>query len=313
MKNKYILLAGGSGFLGQELTAQWGKDNRVAILTRNIKGAANNIYGEKKQADNAEMIHWDGKTQGGWVQKLEGCDILINLAGRSVNCRYNEANKAEIMNSRIDAVKVLGAAISTLGQPPGLLVQVASATIYRHAEDRPQDEYTGEIENDFSVQVCKAWEKAVKKLTLPHTRTAVLRMATVLGHGGVLVPYSWLARLGIGGRHGNGKQMFSWIHIDDVQGIIEWLAAHNERQGVYNASAPNPVSNAELMKQLRSIYKMPIGINAPRWLLKTGAFIQGTEPELLLKSRWVLPARLQKEGFSFKYEHINAALNNLLA
>ena len=154
---------------------------------------------------------------------LEQADLLINLAGKSVNCRYNEANKTEIMNSRVNATRILGEAMKQMINPPELFVSFASATIYRHAEDRPQDGATGEMHNDFSVQVCKAWEAEANKIVLPHTRNAILRMAIILGDGGVLVPYSWLARLGIGGKHGNGRQMFSWIHADDVCGIVEWL------------------------------------------------------------------------------------------
>lgn len=312
MKNKNIILAGGTGFVGQQLATEWSKHNKVTVLTRNIKGAANNTFGKATMPANVQYLQWDGKTIGPWAAQIDGCDLLVNLAGRSVNCRYNEANKTEIINSRIDATHVLGQAVKQMTRPPELFIQVTSATIYRHAEDRPQDEATGEIENDFSVQVCKAWEQAIDAAHMPHTRKAVLRMAIVLGKGGVLVPYGWLARLGVGGRHGDGRQMFSWVHMADVQGVMEWLADNKRAGGVYNVSSPHPVTNSIFMKTLRQIYNMPVGIPAPEWLLKVAAFIQGTETELLLKSRWVLPARLLNEGYKFQYPDMQNALKDLL-
>lgn len=311
MHNKHIVLAGGTGFIGHAMAAAWGKQNKVTILTRGIKGAANNTFGTTTTVDNVNYLQWDGKTTGAWVQALEGCDILINLAGRSVNCRYNEANRKEIMNSRVDAVNVLGAAVGQLKHPPELMINVASATIYRHAEDRPQDEATGEIEDGFSIDVCKAWEAAFNALMLKQTRKVQLRMAIVLGKGGVLVPYSNLAKAGLGGHQGNGRQMFSWIHIDDVIAMAEWLYEHKEQQGTYNASAPQPVTNSTFMQMLRGHYKMP-GLPAPKWLLEIAAWLKGTETELLLKSRWVVPARLQQEGFSFRYPALKECLANLL-
>ena len=311
MKNKKIVIAGGSGFIGMQLAERWSGENEVAILTRNMKDATNNSYGRKNDIKGVRMVQWDGKNLGEWVTTLEGCDLLINLAGKSVNCRYNAANKAEIVSSRVDATGVLGKAVKQLKAPPELWINGASTTIYRHAEDRPQDEMNGEIENDFSVQVCKEWEVALNKIDLPQTRKVVMRMAIVLGKGGVLVPYSWLARLGLGGRQGNGRQMFSWVHIDDLCTIIEWLSDHKDATGTYNAAAPGPVPNHVFMRLMRGIFKMPVGFPAPKWLLEIAAFIHGTETELLLKSRWVLPTRLLKEGFIFKYTDMEMALQGL--
>lgn len=311
MHNKHIVLAGGTGFIGHAMAAAWSKQNKVTILTRSIKGAANNTFGNNSAIANVNYVQWDGKTTGEWVQAIDDFDLLINLAGRSVNCRYNDANKKEILNSRLDAVHVLGKAVDLMQHPPELMINVASATIYRHAEDRPQDEVTGEIGDGFSVDVCKAWEVAFNALTLQQTRKVQLRMAIVLGNGGVLVPYSNLAKSGLGGHHGNGKQMFSWIHIDDVIAMTEWLYEHKEQQGTYNASAPQPVTNSTFMKMLRRHYKMP-GLPAPKWLLEIATWLKGTETELLLKSRWVVPARLQKEGFNFRYPALKECLANLL-
>jgi len=312
MKNLKIVIAGGSGFIGMQMTERWATENKVIILTRKIAHTADNTYGKKQAAANVEFIEWDGKTLGPWVSCLENCNLIINLAGRTVNCRYNEKNKAEIMNSRIDATRILGEAVKQSKNPPELWINGASTTIYRHAEDHPQDEFTGEMENDFSVQVCKAWEAAFHEIQLSKTRKVVLRMAIVFGNGGVLVPYSWLARLGLGGKQGNGRQMFSWVHIDDLCRMAEWLYEQKNQSGTFNAAAPGPEPNHCFMKMLRTIYKMPIGIPAPAWLLEIAAFFHGTETELLLKSRWVLPARFQQEGFTFKYSKMEAALTNLL-
>lgn len=312
MKTRKIVIAGGSGFIGMQLAAEWAKDNEVVILTRNIKDGLDNTYGEKKMINGVEMVKWDGKTIGDWAKCLEGSDLLINLAGKSVNCRYTDENKKEILDSRVNATKVLGAAINQLEHPPELWINSASTTIYRHAEDRPQDEYNGEVENDFSVQVCKAWEQAFNEQKLPGTRKVVLRIAIVLGKGGVLVPYSRMVKLGAGGRQGDGKQMFSWIQIGDLERIIDWLYQHKEQEGTFNAAAPGPVANAQFMATLRSICKMPIGIPSPTWLLQLASLVIGTETELLLKSRWVLPSRLLKERFTFKYAEIKGALESLL-
>jgi len=312
MTDKHIVIAGGSGFVGMQLAERWSTTNRVTILTRNLKGAANNSYRKKGNIAGVKMIQWDGRTMGDWAQDMEGCDLLINLSGKSVNCRYNAKNKAAVMNSRVDSTRILGDAVKQLKTPPKLWINGASTTIYRHAEDRPQDEYAGEIQNDFSVQVCKAWEKAFNEIELPATRKVVLRMAIVLGKGGVLVPYSRLAKFGLGGRQGNGNQMFSWVHIEDVARMIEWLYDHKEQSGTFNAAAPGPVHNYEFMQQLRKIYHIPFGLPAPKWLLEIAAFVIGTETELLLKSRWVLSTRFLNQGFSFKYAEVGDALRNLL-
>jgi uncharacterized protein (TIGR01777 family) len=211
-----------------------------------------------------------------------------------------------------DATTILGAAIKQTSKPPSLWINGGSATIYRHATDKPQDEYTGEMHNDFSVQVCKAWEQSFNVIELPDTRKVILRMAIVFGKGGVLVPYSRLVKFGLGGKQGNGKQMFSWIHIADLISIVEWLYKNNNANGTYNASAPNPVSNNEMMHEIRKCLGILFGLPAPAWLLKIGAQLIGTETELLLKSRWVVPARLLKEGYTFKYPSLPTALKDIL-
>lgn len=312
MKGLKIVIAGGSGFIGQAMAARWVKENEVIILSRQRAGAENNSYSGNQLHEGIRYVAWDGRMPGGWMKEIDGADLLINLAGRSVNCRYDATNKAEIVNRRVEATKILGKAVIQCEHPPKLWINGGSATIYRHAEDRPQDEWNGEMHHDFSVQVCRAWEKAFNDIILPGTRKAVLRMAIVLGEDGALVPYTRLTRLGLGGQQGNGRQMFSWIHIEDLCRVVEWLWQHEDQDGVYNAAAPGPVPNHTLMSTIRECLKVPFGLPAPTWLLKAGAVLIGTETELLLKSRWVLPARLLKEGFRFQYPGLKEALADLL-
>ena len=317
MKNKKIILAGGTGFIGQALAARWGKDNRVIILSRRSAHAKNNAYSDKllsaDEGYNITYWHWDGRfVEKHWASEIDGADLVLNLAGRSVNCRYTAPNKQEIVDSRTDATRAIGQAIREAVVPPKLWINAASATIYRHAQDRPQDEYTGEYHDDFSVLVCKRWEKAFEEQRTPFTRKVALRMAITLGEGGVIVPYLRLLKLGLGGRQGNGRQMYSWVHIEDVGRSVEWFLDHPELEGVYNLAAPGPVTNSYFMSALRRITGHKLGLPAPAWLLKLGAMLIGTEPELVLKSRWVAPTKLLETGFSFQYARVDAALRSIV-
>lgn len=322
MKNKTIILAGGSGFIGQALAAHWGRDNRIIILSRGKIGAGNNTYGRKPlSAGDSYPIrycHWDGRwnRQNGsgepWAAELEGCDLVVNLSGRSVNCRYTARNRQEIFDSRTGATEAIGEAIRQLVTPPKLWVNITSATIYRHAEDHAQDEYTGEIGEGFSVEVCKRWENSFFSQRTPFTRKIALRTAITLGDGGVMEPYLRLVRFGLGGRQGNGRQRFSWVHVEDIAGAIEWLFDRPGLEGVYNMSAPGSTSNACFMKTLRRLTHTRLGLPAPEWLLRFGAWIAGTETELLLKSRWVAPAKLLDAGYRFRYERLETALQEII-
>ena len=334
MKNKKIILAGGTGFIGQEMTKYFGRENKIVILTRQIKNERNNRnnYDSLSDADldNVTYVKWDarpsaragtdrdgqvgrGKTVGDWIKELDGADLIINLAGKSVNCRYNEKNKDEIFNSRTDAVKAIGEAINKCKIAPTLWINSSSATIYRHAMDRPQDEYTGEIHNDFSVQVCKRWEKTFYDQQTPHTRRVALRMAITLAPGGILIPFFNLLKFGLGGKQASGKQMFSWVHIEDTCRMIEWIYDHKEIEGTYNCSSPNPVTNEEFMSTLRKQTGHVIGLPAFKWMLRVGAPIIGTELELILKSRWVVPAKILETGFQFKYPLLEQALRDVIS
>ena len=316
MKNKKIIIAGGTGFIGQEMTKYFSEENQIIILTRQLKKVQNNRnhYDSLHQHDlkNVQFLNWDGKTTGEWVKELNEADIIINLAGKTVNCRYTEKNKKEIFDSRTDAVKVIGKAIGQCTTPPKLWINASSATIYRHAEDRPQDEYTGEFYDGFSVQVCKLWEKTFYEQTTPATRKVALRMAITLGPGGVLIPYFNLLKFGLGGKQGSGKQMYSWIHIEDSCRMIDWIDAHSTIEGTYNCCSPNPVTNAAFMKLLGRATGQTINLPAYEWMLKIGASLIGTDTELVLKSRWVVPTKILESGFKFRYPLLQDAFTDII-
>jgi uncharacterized protein (TIGR01777 family) len=304
MKYKKIVIAGGNGYLGKVLANYYkDKTEEVVILSRQ----------EKQAEENIRTVTWDGKSRGKWTADLVKADLLINLCGKNVNCRYTAANKAEIIASRVQPTELLGEVIRDLFEPPKLWINVTSATIYRHAEDRPQDEETGEIGTGFSVDVCNRWEAAFNKFETPKTRKVALRMGIVLGREGSVFPKLLnLVRLGMGGMQGDGEQYVSWLHEHDAARSTEWLMDHPELEGVFNCTAPNPVKNAELMRIIRKVYKMPLGLPAPAWLLKIGAIVIGTETELILKSRWVLPKRLLDSGFVFEYPDAEKAVREIL-
>jgi uncharacterized protein (TIGR01777 family) len=295
MKNKKIVLAGGTGFVGKYLKTKFSElGYEVKIISRQNNSIQwTDLISIQEAIDNSEM--------------------LINLAGKSVDCRYNKKNKEEILRSRTETTKILGDIILKCKNPPELWINSSTATIYRHAEDRPMTESDGEIGSGFSVSVAKEWEKTFFDFRLPKTRQVALRMAIVLGKdGGVMIPFKNLVRFGLGGKQGNGNQMFSWIHIADLFGIIQFLQSNKKMTGAYNCSAPKPVSNETLMQSLRQAMNVKFGLPSPKLLLKIGAIIIRTETELILKSRWVIPERLTKAGFQFQFSTIDKALINIL-
>lgn len=315
--NKKIIIAGGTGFIGQALVAYFGKQNKIVILGRQKAHEQNNAYAnlamEAAVLQNIKYAQWDGKTQGDWCKELNGADLVINLAGKSVNCRYSAKNKQAIFDSRTFSTHAIGEAIQHAEAPPKVWINAASATIYRNALDRSQDELTGEIENDFSVQVCKKWEQSFFDEATPFTRKVALRTAITLGEGGVIVPYFNLLKFALGGQQGNGKQMYSWVHIADVCRMVEWVFENDNIAGVYNCSSPNPLPNKAFMATLRKICGHKIGLPAYTWMLKIGTAIIGTEPELVLKSRWVVPTKALQAGFVFKYPLLENALQEIVS
>lgn len=290
-----VVIAGGTGFIGQYFERKFtdmGYD--VAIISR-----------------NSPYIKWENKDE--IIQALENAEMLINLAGKSVNCRYNQKNREEILNSRVKTTKILGEAINACQNPPRLWINSSTATIYRHAEDRPMTEENGEIGTGFSVNVAKEWEHAFFSFECPKTRQIALRISIVLGDdGGVITPYKNLVKFGLGGVQGSGNQMFSWIHIEDLFNIILFLNKREDLNGVFNCASPNPITNREFMTSLRKKMNKTIGLPSPSWLLELGAIFIRTETELVLKSRWVIPERLEMSGYQFTYPTIDKALTDIL-
>ncbi|WP_183565556.1 TIGR01777 family oxidoreductase [Mucilaginibacter sp. SP1R1] len=302
---KKIVLAGGNGYLGTVL-AKYYSDlaDEVIILARKQRPVKGNI----------RTVVWDGITENGWTVQLTNADMLINLCGKNVNCRYTEKNRAKIITSRVLPTELLSHVIHKMVNPPKLWINVTSATIYRHAEDRPQDEETGEIGYGFSIDVCNLWENAFWKSQTPHTRKVALRMGIVLGRSDSVFPRLLnLVKLGMGGKQGNGKQYIAWVHEQDAARSTRWLLDHPELEGVFNCTAPQAVKNTVMMQTIRKAYGMPFGLPAPEWLLDIGAILIGTEPELILKSRWVKPKRLLDSGFTFQYEQAEHAVHDILS
>ena len=268
-------------------------------------------------------VAWDGLHAGDWAGELDGADVVINLAGRSVNCRYNEAHRREIKESRIVTTRLVGDAIATASRPPKLWMNASTATIYRHAMDRPMDEVDGEIggrEADlpaswrFSYDVATTWEQAFFEAETPNTRKIALRSAVVMSpdRGGAFEILLNLVRVGLGGRSGSGRQFVSWVHETDFVAAIEFLIARSELDGPINVSSPQPLPNRDFMAALRRASGAPIGLPATDWMLEVGAFFLRTETELILKSRRVVPRRLVEAGFEFRFPDWSGAAADLV-
>ena len=294
---KKLVIAGGSGFIGTVLAQHFKtRCEEVVILSRSPQSPQGNIC----------HVFWDAKTLGPWVAALEGSEVLINLTGKNVNCRYTPQNKQEILASRLDSTNVLGEALQHTKNPPRLWLQAGSSTIYNHSFT-PNTESSTNIGNDFSMTVCKKWEEAFWAQPSTTTKKVLLRIAIVLGkEGGALPVLHRLTKWGLGGHQGNGNQMVSWIDKNDFSRAIEWIMKQSKLKHVYNICHPNVVPNRQFMGVLRKVARMPIGIPHPAWLLEVGSAIIGTETELVLKSRAVAPAHLVEEGFQFHVELRNA-------
>ena len=305
MKYHKIILAGGNGYLGSVLAKHFcNLSDQVIVLSRRIAA----------DRDGIKTLYWDAKHTGTWAAELEGADLLVNLCGKNVNCRYTALNRKEIINSRVVPTRLLNEVIDKLENPPKLWINITSATIYRHAEDRAQDEETGETGYGFSIDVCKVWEDTFFENSNAKTRKIALRMGIVLGRkDGAFPRLLNLVKLGIGGKQGDGEQYVSWIHEQDAARSVEWLMDHSEIAGIINCTSNEAIKNSVLMTTIRKTYGMPFGFPAPAWLLEIGAKIIGTETELILKSRWVKPGRLLESGFKFQYEKIEEAVHDLIS
>lgn len=308
MKNyPKIIITGANGFLGQSLCRWFVRENyEVVGLLRSVK--TQSLF----RADQLKYCKWDGEHFGAWCQDLEGAVAVINLAGRSVNCRYGKKNRRLILKSRVNSTKCLGEAIRKCKKAPQIWINSSTATIYRHAEDGPQDEKTGELGTGFSVDVAKAWEEAFFGVDGPaDIRKVAMRSALVLGNtrGTVFSYLLKLSKFGLGGQMSHGRQRVSWISEVDFCRVTQWFIENPEASGIYNVVAPENVSNKELMREFRRLAGRPWGLPATSWMLEIGAFFMRTETELILKSRWVKPQRLVDEGFHFSLPNLREALN----
>lgn len=298
-----LIIAAGTGFLGQVLVHHFkNKFEEIVILTR----------GKSQTIDGIKYVNWNARTLSGWEKELENATVLINLAGKSVDCRYTKKNKKEILLSRIESTKILNKAVLNCQNPPKHWLNSSTATIYRYSLDKQMNEADGEIGNDFSINVALSWEKAFFKTETPKTLKTALRTSIVLGkNGGAFVPLKTLAKIGFGGKQGNGNQFVSWIHEDDFANAVDFII-EKEMTGVINIVSPEPIRNVNFMQKLRKAVGFPFGIPLNKFFLEIGSFIIRTETELVLKSRNVIPKRLLENGFRFKFGNIDEAFRDLI-
>jgi uncharacterized protein len=307
-----IVLPGGSGQVGTILARHFHTQRHdVLVLARTTSRAP------------WRTLLWNGATLDRWTEELEHADIVINLAGRSVNCRYTDRNRREIKESRTHTTHLLGEAISRLAHPPRIWMNASTATIYRHSFDRPMDEASGEIGGNepgvpsswcFSIDVATSWEEAFFAAHTPATRKIALRSAMIMSpdRGGVFDTLLRLVRFRLGGASGSGKQFVSWVHERDFMRSIEYLIAHDDLDGTINIASPNPLPNAEFMAALREAWGTRLGLPAAEWMLELGAIFLRTETELILKSRRVVPGRLLAHGFQFDFPDWAEAARDLV-
>jgi uncharacterized protein len=306
-----VVIPGGSGQVGTILARAFHADGHdVVVLSR------------RPRIQPWRVVEWDGATLGRWQEAIDGCDAVINLTGRTVNCRYTPANRKDILTSRLFSTKVVGQAIARAARPPRVWLQASTATIYAHRHDAPNDERSGILGGHeatapsawrFSIDVARAWESTFAEAITEHTRKVALRSAMTLSPdpGGVFDTLLGLARHGLGGRAGDGRQFMSWIHYEDFVAAVQWLIAHEDIDGVVNVASPNPVPNAEFMRLLREACGVRFGLSVREWMLEIGAVFMRTETELILKSRRVVPARLLERGFTFRYPDWPSAARDL--
>ena len=297
-----IVIAGGSGFIGHALSDFLSRRNfDVVVLTR----------GKSPSRGGIRYVNWDGKTVAGWIREVDAAAAVINLAGRSINCRFTEENRSDILQSRVDSSRAVAQAIGQSAAPPPVLVQASGIGYYGETADRAVDESTP-AGTDFMAEVCRRWEGATDAVALPATRKAILRLGIVLGRGGgALKVLGRLTQAYLGGAAGSGRQFVSWVHIHDVVRMIVAAIEREDLSGIFNATAPNPVTNAELMRELRRVLRRPWSPPAPSPFVRLGAWLMGTEGALALQSCRVMPKHLLEAGFTFEYPHLREALTDL--
>ncbi len=304
-----FVIPGGSGQAGTMLARHFvGRGDSVTVLTRSPK------------TQPWKTVAWDAKTLGPWCDEFENADAIINLAGRSVNCRYNEKNRREILDSRVDSTRIVGKAIEKCSNPPKAWLQACTSTIYAHRYDANNDEVTGILDNDntapdtwrFSIDVARAWEAACVEANTPSTRKALMRISMIMSpdREGVFDVLVGLARKGLGGTLGDGRQYLSWIHDADFCRSVQFII-DKQMDGPINMASPSPLPNKEFMRITRRTANVKLGLPATKWMLEIGAIFMQTETELILKSRRVAPGRLLKAGFSFAFPDWTTACRDL--
>jgi len=297
-----IILAGGSGFIGQALTNFLVANAcDVAVLTR----------APSHQAGPIRHVNWDGRKIDNWIENLDSAFAIVNLTGRSINCRHTAANRREIVESRVDSVRVLGEAIAQCTQPPKVFVQAAGIGIYGDKGERWCDENTGHGD-DFVTEVCERWEAAFGNVDTRGARKVLLRLGVVLGpNGGFLGVLSRLTRAFLGGQVGNGRQFISWIHIADLIQMFFAAIERDELVGVYNATSPNPVTNTEFMRELRRTLHRPWSPPVPKLAACVGSWLLGTQADLAFVSQRCTPKRFLESGFNFEFPELRPTLANI--
>ena len=306
-----IVIPGGTGQVGTVLARAFLADGHdVVVLSR------------KKSSQPWKIVEWDGKSLGDWANEIDGADVVVNLAGRSVNCRYNEENRRQMMDSRVDSTRVVGEAIVAAKNPPNVWLQASTATIYAHRFDAPNDDVTGIIGGhepdapdtwNFSIDVATSWERVTNEADTPNTRKVLMRSAMIMSpdRGGIFDTMLTIVRLGLGGTAAGGRQYISWIHDLDFIRSVYWLVEHEDLSGPINLAAPEPLPNKEFMRVVREAWGMPIGLPASKWMLELGAFLMRSETELILKSRRVVPKLLIDSGFEFEFPTWKSAAADL--
>ncbi len=305
-----IVIAGGTGFLGEKLVDHWiAAGHAVVVLSRG-------------GTSRARVVKWDARSDGEWMRELDGADVVVNLAGRSVDCRYTPENMKEMMDSRVQSTGAVGRAIARAERPPRVWLQMSTATIYAHTFGAPNDERTGVIggrETDapaywkFSIDIAENWEKEQARAQTPRTRKVALRTAMVMGRNpdSVMGVLSRMTKLGLGGKIAGGGQYMSWIHEDDFARAMDFLIAREDIDGAVNICAPVPLTQGEFMRALRKELHMPIGLPATAWMVKLGAVFMRTDSELVIKSRRVIPRRLEEAGFQWRFDRWEDACHDL--
>lgn len=305
-----VLIPGGSGQVGQ-------------VLRRHFESAGHEVVILSRSSSDPTAV-WDGKTLGAWTSHIDSADVVINLAGRSVNCRYTETNLQQMMDSRVDSTRVVGQAIQQSPTPPKLWLQMSTATIYAHRFDAANDEATGIIggqEPDVpaywnrSIEIAKGWERALEEANTPATRKVALRTSMVMSpcKDGVFDVLCGLTKRWLGGRIGSGKQYLSWIHDTDFCRAIQFLIDNDSITGAVNVASPTPLPQAEFQRLLRSALGVSFGVPAPKWVAEIGAVFMKTDTELVLKSRRVVPGSLLAAGFEFQFPEWGGAVEDLVS